>query len=85
MDDDADDDRDRADLAPGPVGESGGDTVVALHWPQASRPGRLSLKFPFGDSRFDDGGLETSVLAIGLYLREATYVAESFRNSLCES
>jgi hypothetical protein len=71
MDDDADDDRERVDLAPGPVGESGGDTVVALHWPQASRPGRLSLKLPFGDRRLDDGGLETSVLAIGLYLQRS--------------
>jgi hypothetical protein len=80
MDDEADDDSDRADLAPAPVGESGGDTVAALHWPQASR---LSLKLP---CRFDDGGLETSVLAIvGLICSEATYLAESFRNSLCES
>jgi hypothetical protein len=65
-DDDADDDSDRADLAPAPVGESGGETVAALHWPQASM---LSLKLPFGDSRFDDGGLDTSVLAIALTLQ----------------
>lgn len=54
------DDSDRA-LAPAAVGESGGEDV-ALHCPQNSADGRLSLKLPFGDRRFD--GWETSMLAI---------------------
>lgn len=58
-DDDADEEN---DLAPTPVGDSGGETAVALHCPHASRLGRLSLKLPFGDRRLD--GLETSTPAI---------------------
>jgi hypothetical protein len=80
-DDDADvddNDSDRA-LAPVAVGESGGD-AVALHWPQNRPVGRLSLKLPFGDRRFD--GWETSMLAIGP--RRAKLDKSCVRLKLCQ-
>jgi hypothetical protein len=62
-DDDADaDEYSDLALAPVAVGESGGEAAVALHWPQNRAVGRLSLKLPFGDMRFD--GCETSILCL---------------------